>query len=168
MRFCVLFLLYPRISNIIWLWYNVFRLFICLLLPFLWYWWCLFLWDIFYTETSVSDMTNLAVIAPDGTMNYAPWALFAILMVVAILSLVTIFLYRKRMLQIRLTLFSSIILVGYYVTLAAFVWGTLKECGSFTPSWTLCLPLISIILNWLAIRAIGKDEMLVKAYERLR
>ena len=73
----------------------------------------------FYTETSVSDMTNLAVIAPDGTMNYAPWALFAILMVVAILSLVTIFLYRKRMLQIRLTLFSSIILVGYYVTLAA-------------------------------------------------
>ena len=122
----------------------------------------------FYTETSVSDMTNLAVIAPDGTMNYAPWALFAILMVVAILSLVTIFLYRKRMLQIRLTLFSSIILVGYYVTLAAFVWGTLKECGSFTPSWTLCLPLISIILNWLAIRAIGKDEMLVKAYERLR
>ena len=26
----------------------------------------------FYTETSVSDMTNLAVIAPDGTMNYAP------------------------------------------------------------------------------------------------
>ena len=25
----------------------------------------------FYTETSVSDMTNLAVIAPDGTMNYA-------------------------------------------------------------------------------------------------
>ena len=78
----------------------------------------------FYTETSVSDMTNLAVIAPDGTMNYAPWALFAILMVVAILSLVTIFLYRKRMLQIRLTLFSSIILVGYYVTLAAFVGNT--------------------------------------------
>ena len=30
----------------------------------------------FYTETSVSDMTNLAVIAPDGTMNYAPWALY--------------------------------------------------------------------------------------------
>ncbi len=70
-------------------------------------------------------MTNLAVIAPDGTMNYAPWALFAILMVVAILSLVTIFLYRKRMLQIRLTLFSSIILVGLG-TLAAFV-GTLKN-----------------------------------------
>mgnify|MGYP002748537559 CR=1 FL=1 len=113
----------------------------------------------FYTDTSVSDMTNLAVVAPD---------LFAILVVVAFVSLITIFLYRKRMLQIRLTLFSSIVLIGYYVTVAAFVWGTLKDCGSFTPAWTLCLPLISIILNWLAIRAIGKDEMLVKAYERLR
>lgn len=122
----------------------------------------------FYTDTSVSDMTNLAVVAPDGNMNYAPWALFAILVVVAFVSLITIFLYRKRMLQIRLTLFSSIVLIGYYVTVAAFVWGTLKDCGSFTPAWTLCLPLISIILNWLAIRAIGKDEMLVKAYERLR
>lgn len=122
----------------------------------------------FYTETSVSDMTNLAVMAPDGSVNYAPWALFAILMVVAIVALVTIFLYKKRMLQIRLTLFSSIVLIGYYVTLATFVWGTLKDCGSFTPAWTLCLPLISIILNWLAIRAIGRDEMLVKAYERLR
>lgn len=122
----------------------------------------------FYTETTVSDMTNLAVVAPDGSANYAPWALFAILVLVAVLALATIFLYKKRMFQIRLTLFSSIVLIGYYATLAAFVWGTLKECGSFTPSWTLCLPLVSIILNWLAIRAIGKDEMLVKAYERLR
>ena len=65
----------------------------------------------FYTETSVSDMTNLAVMAPDGSVNYAPWALFAILMVVAIVALVTIFLYKKRMLQIRLTLFSSIVLI---------------------------------------------------------
>ena len=124
----------------------------------------------FYTETSVSDMTNLAVIAPDGTMNYAPWALFAILMVVAILSLVTIFLYRKRMLQIRLTIFNTIVLIGYYLVLAYFVVNPDKAFDdySFMPSWTVCLPLVSIILNWLAIRAIGKDEMLVKAYERLR
>ena len=44
----------------------------------------------------------------------------------------------------------------------------LKGENSFAPSWTVILPLISIILDWLAIRAIGKDEMLVKAYERLR
>ena len=39
---------------------------------------------------------------------------------------------------------------------------------TFSPSWTVCLPLVAIILNWLAIRAIGKDEVLVKAHDRLR
>ena len=72
------------------------------------------------------------------------------------------------MLQIRLTLFNIILLIGYYVTMIVFVFMLKDENSTFVPSWSVCLPLISIILNWLAIRAIGKDEMLVKAYERLR
>ena len=107
------------------------------------------------------------MVAADGTADYAPWAMFVILLVVGFVALGTIFLYRKRMLQIRLTLFSIILLVGYYATLVTFVL-MLKGENSFAPSWTLCLPLVAIVLNWLAIRAIGKDEMLVKAYERLR
>ena len=122
----------------------------------------------FYTDTAIYEMTNLALVDAGGVSNYAPWALFAILMVVAILSLVTIFAYKKRMFQIRMTLFNIILLIGYYVTAAVFILYSFDEVGSFTPSWTLCLPAISIILDWLAIRAIGKDEMLVKAYERLR
>ena len=113
----------------------------------------------------MSELTNLALVSEEGVSDYAPWALFALQTVSAIL--VTIFLYKKRMLQIRLTLFNMLVLVGYYVTLVIFVLN-LKGDASFVPSWTVCLPLISIILSWLAIRAIGKDEMLVKAYERLR
>lgn len=115
----------------------------------------------------MSELTNLALVSEEGVSDYAPWALFALQTVSAILALVTIFLYKKRMLQIRLTLFNMLVLVGYYVTLVIFVLN-LKGDTSFVPSWTVCLPLISIILSWLAIRAIGKDEMLVKAYERLR
>lgn len=117
-----------------------------------------------YTATVFN---NLSLVAPDGTADYAPWAMFAILMVSAVVTLGTIFLYKKRMLQIRLTIFNIILLLGYYGTLVTFVF-MLKGENSFTPSWTVILPLISIILDWLAIRAIGKDEMLVKAYERLR
>lgn len=117
-----------------------------------------------YTATVFN---NLSLVAPDGTADYAPWAMFAILMVSAVVTLGTIFLYKKRMLQIRLTIFNIILLLGYYGTLVTFVI-MLKGENSFTPSWTVILPLISIILDWLAIRAIGKDEMLVKAYERLR
>ena len=118
-------------------------------------------------EQIVSKMTNLAIVAQDGSANYAPWALFVILLVSAALALFTIFLFKKRMLQIRLTVFSTILLIGYYITLGAFIY-MLKGDAHFRVALGACLPFIAIVLNWLAIRAIGKDEMLVKAYERLR
>lgn len=124
----------------------------------------------FYTDKNICEMTNLYYMLPDGNVSYTPWALFAVLVVVAVVALGTIFLYRKRMLQIRLTIFNTIVLIGYYLVLTYFVVNPEKAFDdyNFMPSWSVCLPLISIILNWLAIRAIGKDEMLVKAYERLR
>ena len=123
--------------------------------------------SIIASTNEISEFGNLCITLPDGTKDYAPWALFAILMVVAILSFVTIFLFKKRMLQIRLTIFSSIMLIGYYLALVALAL-MLAEGTSFTPSWTICLPFVAIVLNWLAIRGIGADEALVKAYDRLR
>ena len=118
-------------------------------------------------DNSIVEFTNLSLIDQSGVEDYKPWALFAILIISAIISLITIFLYRKRMLQIRLTLFNIILAIGYYVTLVTFVF-MLKGESTFAPSWMVCLPFVGIVLDWLAIRAIGKDEMLVKAYERLR
>lgn len=118
-------------------------------------------------DYGVSTLTNFCLTTADGASNYAPWALSAILIGAAVLAFVTIFLFKRRMLQIRLTIFSTILLLGYYGTLVAFVL-MLKEGATFSPSWTVCLPAVGIILNWLAIRAIGKDEVLVKAYDRLR
>jgi hypothetical protein len=115
----------------------------------------------------ISEFSNLSITFPDGTVDYSPWALFAILLVVSILSFITIFLFKKRMLQIRLTIFSSVMLIGYYMALVAYIF-MLAEEASFSPSWTICIPFIGVILNWLAIRGIGADEALVKAYDRLR
>ena len=115
----------------------------------------------------ISEFGNLCITLPDGTKDYAPWALFVILLVVAVLAFGTIFLFKKRMLQIRLTIFSTVVLIGYYLALVAYIF-MLAEDTSFTPSWTICLPFVGIILNWLAIRGIGADEALVKAYDRLR
>jgi len=123
--------------------------------------------SIIASTNEISEFGNLFITLPDGTKDYSTWGLFAILLVVAILSFVTIFLFKKRMLQIRLTIFSSVVLIGYYLALVAYIF-MLAEETSFTPSWTICLPFISLILNWLAIRGIGADEALVKAYDRLR
>ena len=39
---------------------------------------------------------------------------------------------------------------------------------SFQFHWALCFPLIAIILNYLAMRAIGRDEAMIHAADRLR
>ncbi len=119
-------------------------------------------------NNEISTFTNLYITMAEDAKNYAPWALFVVLLIISLLALVTIFLFKKRMLQIRLTIFSSILLIGYYIMLILFVNTMLSDNTSFTPSWLVCLPFVALILNWLAIRSIGADEALVKAYDRLR
>ena len=63
-----------------------------------------------------------------------------------VISLITIFLYKKRMVQIRFTLFNIILAVGYYATLVTFVF-MLKGESTFVPSWVVCLPFVGIVLD---------------------
>lgn len=97
------------------------------------------------------------------------WGLFGILLLSAIVAFATIFLFKNRMLQIRMSIFNSILLIGYYMAFLAFLFVLKRDLtASFQISWALCLPLVCIILNYLAIRAIGRDEVMVKAADRLR
>ena len=77
----------------------------------------------FYTDDSVISMSNLAVEQAEGVSDYTPWALYAILLVIAVAALGTVFLYKRRMLQIRICLFSMILLVAYYIVLGIFACG---------------------------------------------
>ncbi|MDR1745652.1 MAG: DUF4293 domain-containing protein [Tannerella sp.] len=98
------------------------------------------------------------------------WALMALAMIISLVALVTVFLYRKRMLQIRFCIFNALLMIGFYGLFAFFVW---KIYGSsdifhFNPRIALAFPLVSLIINYLAIRNIGADEMLVRSLNRLR
>ncbi len=104
-----------------------------------------------------------------ATDFYATWGLFALLLISSVISLVTIFLYRKRPLQIRLSIFNSIVLIGYYGALVFFIYRLKKGLGAeFYMNWAICLPAVAFIFLILAIRAIGKDEVLVRAADRIR
>ena len=94
------------------------------------------------------------------------WGLFCILLLSTIVAVA--FLYKNRMLQIRMTIFNSLLLVGYYIAFLAFYFALKNDANMFRVGWALCLPLVSIILNILAVRAIGRDEVMVKAADRLR
>lgn len=104
-----------------------------------------------------------------GEAFYSTWGLFGILLLSAIIVFATLFLFKNRMLQIRMSIFSSILLIGYYLTFLSFFFVLKSELNaSFQVAWSLCLPLVAIILNVMAIRAIGRDEVMVKAADRLR
>lgn len=110
----------------------------------------------------------LGISMADGGYQ-STWGLFGILLLSALIAFCTIFLFRNRMLQVRMTIFSSILLIGYYIAFCVFMFVLKSDLdASFRLGWALCLPLISIILNYLAFRAIYRDEVMVKAADRLR
>ena len=118
---------------------------------------------------SLHSFKPLGLTLADGEFQ-STWGLFCILLLSAIIAFATIFLFRNRMLQIRMTIFNSILLIGYYMAAVVFVF-ILKgkiEASVFRLGWALCLPAVCIVLNYLAFRAIYKDEVLVKAADRLR
>lgn len=104
-----------------------------------------------------------------GQAFQSTWGMFGILLLSAVISLSSIFLFKNRVLQIRMAIFNSILLVGYYLVFLAFMFVLKRDLSAtFQISWALCLPLVAIILNCLAVRAIGRDEVMVKSADTFR
>ncbi|HCM59596.1 MAG TPA: hypothetical protein DIS74_04340 [Bacteroidales bacterium] len=97
------------------------------------------------------------------------WPMSVILALVPLLAVTAIFLYKKRNLQMRLTMIALLLSLGT-VILGAFYIVTFDRKIDVTVVWTVkaVFPLLSAILSWLAYRAILKDEMKVRSYNRLR
>lgn len=98
------------------------------------------------------------------------WALSILTIMATAISLLTIFLFKKRMIQIRLCSLNLGLNLGlsgmiYYIGKSG-----AKELGASELSfnWPLVLPLIAMILIYLALRAIGKDEALIRSMNRIR
>ena len=125
----------------------------------------------FFTETggafdSVLKPLGLTM-ANGGTES--TWGLFAILLLDAVVAFTTIFLYRNRMLQVRMCVFSALLQIGFYATVAVFVYMLQQDLeATFRPGWALALPFVCIVLNYLAFLATYADEVMVRASERLR
>lgn len=90
---------------------------------------------------------------------------FTILTVLsAVLAIVTIFLYRNRKLQLRLTylgiFITAVLLTLYFVEIAHFNTGTIALWAIFYFAILICFIL--------AARGILKDEKLIRSMDRLR
>lgn len=113
---------------------------------------------------------NLWCVNADGSMSFEQWPLFAVLLLSAALAVYAIFLYRKRLQQARLCIFSTLLVILWYILYFAYGYALIDHdtTVSFTPGLTAILPLLSMVLYILARRAIRADERLVRAADRIR
>lgn len=94
-------------------------------------------------------------------------ALSAIFIAAAVISLLSIFLFNNRKLQMRLSLLSILgALAGLAVAGVLFSQDAAGQTAQLGLGFGL--PVVSIILIYLAYRNIKKDETLVKSMDRLR
>ena len=120
---------------------------------------------------------------PEGTeyiklMTFDKWALATISVAIPVLALVTIFLFKRRLLQARLNIMNVVLCLGYYAMLALYTAYVVKGhemIGEQTlagADWYLNvwagIPLVNVVLLMMATRRILKDEALVRAADRLR
>lgn len=105
----------------------------------------------------------------DGVTAHSVWGIGVLSILSALLALVTIFLYKKRLLQMRLSIFTLLVIIGElgYISWISWRFASLNE-AAFAPRFALALPLICLPLLYLASRRIIYDETLVRASNRLR
>ena len=100
----------------------------------------------------------------------ATWPLTLYFILVAALAFLNISFYKNRMRQMRISVFLIFLFAGmvgmmfYYVAMAK---NQLEE-AIVVHQWRFVVPPICMILLYLAFRRIRRDELLVKAYDRIR
>ena len=86
---------------------------------------------------------------------------------IALLHIVAIFMYKKRIRQIRFIVFTIILLLGLTGLFFYFIYAGFND-PKVAFKIPMAFPLIAVILDYLAIRGIGKDEALVRSLDRIR
>ncbi|MDR1743248.1 MAG: DUF4293 domain-containing protein [Dysgonamonadaceae bacterium] len=106
----------------------------------------------------------------NGRVSHITWGLLSISCLSAILALVTLFFYKKRKTQVRMTIVNIVLIVCFYLSLGSrlyiFLSGQMPQF--IRPGIGLAMPLISIVFCVMAIRSIKADEALVRSLDRLR
>lgn len=106
----------------------------------------------------------------NGELTDSTWGLFVIGLMSSIAALITIFLYKNRILQIRLSIFNIVLMIGFYLYLGFIMYKVypVENLDFSKVGFGAIMPIVSIILTILAIRKIGADEALIRSLNRLR
>lgn len=115
-----------------------------------------------------------SVSSTSDTNSMLPIYLGILLVLATALPLITILLFKRRIVQIRLCVSELVLLVGAAIFIALYSYRAYEICGelmgepNFTLGFAALMPVVTIIPIVLAIRGITRDEALVRSLDRIR
>ncbi|SHE54784.1 DUF4293 domain-containing protein [Dysgonomonas macrotermitis] len=103
-------------------------------------------------------------------LEYPTCGVIVIAALVTVLLFITIFLYKKRKLQLKLCYTSIVIILAFYGTFYAYLQAGLTATATtfVNVKYGLLLPVIALIFIILAITKIKADEKLIQSLNRIR
>ncbi|HEY3369557.1 MAG TPA: DUF4293 domain-containing protein [Prolixibacteraceae bacterium] len=110
---------------------------------------------------------NFKGILLDGTLKENGASISILIGIIMALHGVAILSFKNRIRQIRLTVFSILLMLGLFGMFFFFTYYSFSE-AQISFKATILFPVVAIILDYLAIRAIGKDEALIRSIDRIR
>ena len=106
---------------------------------------------------------------PNSEMIYGSLPLVILWALSMILILVTIFVFKNRILQMRISSINIFLMLSLSGLIYYYGWSGAKILtGVYSFNIYLVFPLIAAVLIYLAKRAINKDELLVRSIDRIR
>lgn len=123
----------------------------------------------YVTEGIMMRFNSLGFWQDNGELIQPTLLLFIFNVVIVLLTWLTIFLFKSRPLQMRFTIFTLLLKVGY-IPLSYFLLATqsgIDKPFSVLTLWAAC-PIVAIIFDYLAHRGIAIDERTVRYMDRLR
>lgn len=121
-------------------------------------------------NSNTYELTYIGIVNIDkGDYIVKAIPLTILLVVIVLLLLIAIFSYKNRILQMRLSVFCILLMIGsigliYFYALH----GKGKIGGEIFYLYPVIFPVVSVILAFLAFKGVKKDEELVRSYDRIR
>src|SRR5665648_46828 len=110
---------------------------------------------------------NFKGIFLDGTLKENGMAISVLISIILALHGFAILSFKNRIRQIRVIVFSILLLIGLFGMFFFFTYYSFSG-AQINFKISMVFPLVAIILDYLAIRAIGKDEALIRSIDRIR
>lgn len=118
----------------------------------------------FYVNGEEYLLNAFNMTGPVGSESHIWMGIILVLSIVV--PFVTIFLFKYRVLQIRLCAVEAVLLLGAIVFVAIHYFG--MDAQDKHLGWAAIMPVLALIPDLMAARAIFKDEVMVRSLDRIR